>query len=122
MHPNWRAKITVCAQSTQFGPDSTLKISPNLPVVTTGGMRRVYLRGRENVLRYSNEESKAQGRDYKDKDGGRRFRGSWSWRHAWIVERGPYRALRFSGLPIANRKTVLLFLACGEKKLITSSS
>jgi hypothetical protein len=30
-------------------------------------MQRVYLRGRENVLRYSNEESKAQGRDYKDK-------------------------------------------------------
>src|ERR1700735_2286150 len=34
----------------------------------------------------------------------------------------PYGGLRFSGLPITSRKTALLSLACGEKKLITSSS
>jgi hypothetical protein len=33
-----------------------------------------------------------------------------------------YCSLRFSGLPIASRKMALLSVACGEKKLITSSS
>ncbi len=33
-----------------------------------------------------------------------------------------YCGLRFSGLPIASRKMALLPFACGEKKLITSSS
>ena len=33
-----------------------------------------------------------------------------------------YCGLRFSGLPIASRKIALFPSACGEKKLITSSS
>src|SRR5271166_5275900 len=35
---------------------------------------------------------------------------------------GPYRDLRFIGLPIASRKMAALPVACGEKKLITSPS
>ena len=35
---------------------------------------------------------------------------------------GPYCDLRLIGLPIATRKIAALPVACGEKKLITSSS
>src|ERR1019366_7206802 len=38
-----------------------------------------------------------------------------------LIQR-PYCGLRFSGLPIARRKMATLPFACGEKKLITSSS
>ena len=41
----------------------------------------------------------------------------------WCRDRSwPYLGLRFSGVPIANRKIALLPFACGEKKFITSSS
>jgi hypothetical protein len=46
----------------------------------------------------------------------------------WIISGLPtirqlaYCGFRFRGLPIASRKMALLFFACGEKKLTTSSS
>src|SRR5216684_1303541 len=44
------------------------------------------------------------------------------WRNLGDKSKRPYCGLRFSGLPIASRKIALLPFACGEKKLITSSS